>query len=118
MDARRDFTFNQDGFGDFPAMVQEFHRGGRRYVMIVVSAPPAELRLGEWEQPRRDSSSRRRHPAASHGPWGRVWSLRDRKGALGLQTWALLPATSCSGSLGTPARCSGSLRVRVRVQAA
>lgn len=35
MDARRDFTFNQDGFGDFPAMVRELHEGGRRYVMIV-----------------------------------------------------------------------------------
>lgn len=41
MDARRDFTFNSDGFGDFPAMVQELHQGGRRYVMIVVSAPPS-----------------------------------------------------------------------------
>uniref|UniRef100_A0A9L0SKB0 Lysosomal alpha-glucosidase n=1 Tax=Equus caballus TaxID=9796 RepID=A0A9L0SKB0_HORSE len=36
MDARRDFTFNKDGFGDFPAMVQELHQGGRRYMMIVV----------------------------------------------------------------------------------
>ncbi|XP_036919840.1 lysosomal alpha-glucosidase [Sturnira hondurensis] len=35
MDARRDFTFSKDSFGDFPAMVQEFHQGGRRYVMIV-----------------------------------------------------------------------------------
>ncbi|XP_006753108.1 PREDICTED: lysosomal alpha-glucosidase, partial [Myotis davidii] len=35
MDARRDFTFNKDGFGDFPAMVRELHQGGRRYVMIV-----------------------------------------------------------------------------------
>ncbi|KAK2497272.1 hypothetical protein MC885_013421 [Smutsia gigantea] len=35
MDARRDFTFNKDGFGDFPAMVQELHQGGRRYMMIV-----------------------------------------------------------------------------------
>lgn len=40
MDARRDFTFNKDSFGDFPAMVRELHQGGRRYVMIVVSAPP------------------------------------------------------------------------------
>ncbi|KAB0395078.1 hypothetical protein E2I00_003439, partial [Balaenoptera physalus] len=39
MDARRDFTFNKDGFGDFPAMVQDLHRSGRRYIMIVVSAP-------------------------------------------------------------------------------
>lgn len=39
MDARRDFTFNKDGFRDFPAMVQELHQGGRHYVMIVVSAP-------------------------------------------------------------------------------
>lgn len=38
MDAKRDFTFNKDGFGDFPAMVQELHQSGRRYVMIVVSA--------------------------------------------------------------------------------
>lgn len=37
MDARRDFTFNQDGFADFPDMVQELHQGGRRYMMIVVS---------------------------------------------------------------------------------
>ena len=47
MDAKRDFTFNKDSFGDFPAMVQEFHQGGRRYVMIVVSALPAKLPLGE-----------------------------------------------------------------------
>lgn len=39
MDSRRDFTFNKDGFGDFPAMVQELHQGGRRYMMIVVSVP-------------------------------------------------------------------------------
>ena len=37
MDARRDFTFNQDGFADFPDMVRELHEGGRRYMMIVVS---------------------------------------------------------------------------------
>ncbi|KAM9003845.1 lysosomal alpha-glucosidase isoform X1 [Sarcophilus harrisii] len=35
MDAGRDFTFNQDNFWDFPAMVQEFHQSGRRYIMIV-----------------------------------------------------------------------------------
>ncbi|KAB0356151.1 hypothetical protein FD754_000307 [Muntiacus muntjak] len=35
MDARRDFTFNKDHFGDFPAMVQELHQIGRRYIMIV-----------------------------------------------------------------------------------
>ncbi|XP_005624079.1 lysosomal alpha-glucosidase isoform X1 [Canis lupus familiaris] len=49
MDARRDFTFNKDGFRDFPAMVQELHRGGRRYVMIVdpaisSSSPPGSYR--------------------------------------------------------------------------
>lgn len=37
MDARRDFTFNQVGFADFPDMVRELHQGGRRYMMIVVS---------------------------------------------------------------------------------
>lgn len=37
MDARRDFTFNRDGFADFPDMVRELHQGGRRYMMIVVS---------------------------------------------------------------------------------
>lgn len=47
MDARRDFTFNKDGFGDFPAMVRELHQGGRRYVMIVVSAPPAR-HVADW----------------------------------------------------------------------
>lgn len=36
-DARRDFTFSKGGFGDLPAMVRDFHRDGRRYVMIVVS---------------------------------------------------------------------------------
>uniref|UniRef100_F7A375 Lysosomal alpha-glucosidase n=1 Tax=Callithrix jacchus TaxID=9483 RepID=F7A375_CALJA len=35
MDARRDFTFNRDGFLDFPAMVRELHEGGRHYVMLV-----------------------------------------------------------------------------------
>lgn len=52
MDARRDFTFNKDSFGDFPAMVRELHQGGRRYVMIVVSAPPREEQaLWEGEGP-------------------------------------------------------------------
>lgn len=37
MDARRDFTFNQDSFADFPDMVRELHQDGRRYMMIVVS---------------------------------------------------------------------------------
>ncbi|KAM7067900.1 lysosomal alpha-glucosidase isoform 1-T2 [Molossus nigricans] len=49
MDARRDFTFNKDGFGDFPAMVRDLHQGGRRYVMIVdpaisSSGPPGSYR--------------------------------------------------------------------------
>uniref|UniRef100_A0A8D1KFA1 Lysosomal alpha-glucosidase n=1 Tax=Sus scrofa TaxID=9823 RepID=A0A8D1KFA1_PIG len=49
MDARRDFTFNKDSFGDFPAMVRELHQGGRRYVMIVdpaisSSGPPGTYR--------------------------------------------------------------------------
>ncbi|XP_042307662.1 lysosomal alpha-glucosidase [Sceloporus undulatus] len=34
-DAKRDFTFNKDGFWDMPEMVKDFHREGRRYVMIV-----------------------------------------------------------------------------------
>ncbi|XP_077184313.1 lysosomal alpha-glucosidase [Paroedura picta] len=34
-DARRDFTFDKDRFQDMPDMVSDFHRGGRRYVMIV-----------------------------------------------------------------------------------
>lgn len=49
MDARRDFTFNQDGFRDLPAMVQELHDSGRRYVMLVdpaisSSGPPGSYR--------------------------------------------------------------------------
>uniref|UniRef100_A0A5F8G900 Lysosomal alpha-glucosidase n=1 Tax=Monodelphis domestica TaxID=13616 RepID=A0A5F8G900_MONDO len=49
MDAKRDFTFNKDNFSDFPAMVQEFHQSGRRYVMIVDPAisstgPPGSYR--------------------------------------------------------------------------
>ncbi|XP_077022277.1 lysosomal alpha-glucosidase [Tamandua tetradactyla] len=35
MDARRDFTFNKDGFADYPAMVRALQQGGRHYVMIV-----------------------------------------------------------------------------------
>ncbi|XP_019398330.1 PREDICTED: lysosomal alpha-glucosidase [Crocodylus porosus] len=35
MDARRDFTFNQRSFPDYPDMVRDFHRDGRHYVMIV-----------------------------------------------------------------------------------
>uniref|UniRef100_A0A8C0Y2K0 Lysosomal alpha-glucosidase n=9 Tax=Castor canadensis TaxID=51338 RepID=A0A8C0Y2K0_CASCN len=35
MDGRRDFTFNKDGFADFPAAVRELHQGGRRYILIV-----------------------------------------------------------------------------------
>lgn len=36
-DARRDFTFDKNRFRDMPDMVRDFHHGGRRYVMIVVS---------------------------------------------------------------------------------
>uniref|UniRef100_A0A8C2QK49 Lysosomal alpha-glucosidase n=2 Tax=Cricetulus griseus TaxID=10029 RepID=A0A8C2QK49_CRIGR len=35
MDTRKDFTFTQDGFADFPDMVRELHQGGRRYIMIL-----------------------------------------------------------------------------------
>ncbi|NWI95931.1 LYAG glucosidase, partial [Pitta sordida] len=34
-DAKRDFTFNKKGFKDYPEMVQDFHRSGLRYIMIV-----------------------------------------------------------------------------------
>ncbi|NWU48360.1 LYAG glucosidase, partial [Dromas ardeola] len=34
-DAKRDFTFNKKSFKDYPEMVQEFHRRGLRYIMIV-----------------------------------------------------------------------------------
>uniref|UniRef100_A0A7M4FM48 Lysosomal alpha-glucosidase n=1 Tax=Crocodylus porosus TaxID=8502 RepID=A0A7M4FM48_CROPO len=40
MDARRDFTFNQRSFPDYPDMVRDFHRDGRHYVMIVVWPGP------------------------------------------------------------------------------
>ncbi|NXC72986.1 LYAG glucosidase, partial [Anhinga anhinga] len=35
MDAKRDFTFNKESFKDYPEMVQDFHRRGLRYIMIV-----------------------------------------------------------------------------------
>ncbi|XP_062976199.1 lysosomal alpha-glucosidase isoform X2 [Elgaria multicarinata webbii] len=34
-DAKRDYTFNKNGFWDMPDMVNDFHHDGRRYVMIV-----------------------------------------------------------------------------------
>ncbi|KAM6344905.1 lysosomal alpha-glucosidase isoform 2-T2 [Alca torda] len=34
-DAKRDFTYNKKSFKDYPEMVQEFHRRGLRYIMIV-----------------------------------------------------------------------------------
>ncbi|XP_029815980.1 lysosomal alpha-glucosidase, partial [Manacus vitellinus] len=34
-DAKRDFTFNKKSFKDYPEMVQDFHRCGLRYIMIV-----------------------------------------------------------------------------------
>ncbi|NXM66690.1 LYAG glucosidase, partial [Serilophus lunatus] len=34
-DAKRDFTFNKKSFKDYPEMVQDFHRYGLRYIMIV-----------------------------------------------------------------------------------
>ncbi|XP_032472675.1 lysosomal alpha-glucosidase isoform X1 [Phocoena sinus] len=48
MDARRDFTFNKDGFGDFPAMVQELHQSGRRYIMIVDPAISSSSPAGTY----------------------------------------------------------------------
>ncbi|KAI4533822.1 hypothetical protein MG293_016841 [Ovis ammon polii] len=49
MDARRDFTFNKDHFGDFPAMVQELHQGGRRYIMIVDPAISSSGPAGTYQ---------------------------------------------------------------------
>lgn len=39
-DAKRDFTFDKKSFRDYPEMVQDFHRRGLRYIMIVVSDAP------------------------------------------------------------------------------
>lgn len=46
-DAKRDFTFNKKSFKDYPEMVQEFHRRGLRYIMIVVSDT---LGTGGWHR--------------------------------------------------------------------
>uniref|UniRef100_A0A6I8SYA0 Lysosomal alpha-glucosidase n=1 Tax=Xenopus tropicalis TaxID=8364 RepID=A0A6I8SYA0_XENTR len=35
MDAMRDFTYDQNRFGDFPEMVKEFHQQGVKYIMIL-----------------------------------------------------------------------------------
>ncbi|XP_029455043.1 lysosomal alpha-glucosidase [Rhinatrema bivittatum] len=35
MDGRRDFTYDQERFGDLPDMVREFHQNGMRYILIV-----------------------------------------------------------------------------------
>ncbi|XP_053157607.1 lysosomal alpha-glucosidase [Hemicordylus capensis] len=48
-DAQRDFTFNKDGFKDMPAMVHDFHRGGRRYVMIVDSGISSSSPPGSYK---------------------------------------------------------------------
>ncbi|XP_054986113.1 lysosomal alpha-glucosidase [Sorex araneus] len=41
-DGGRDFTFDPRSFGDMPAMVQELHASGRRYVMLVDAAISSE----------------------------------------------------------------------------
>nr|XP_056710819.1 lysosomal alpha-glucosidase [Euleptes europaea] len=48
-DAKRDFTFDKDRFQGMPDMVHDFHRDGRRYVMIVdpgisSSSPPGSYK--------------------------------------------------------------------------
>ncbi|XP_028570719.2 lysosomal alpha-glucosidase isoform X1 [Podarcis muralis] len=48
-DARRDFTFNKDGFGDMPDMVNDFHRDGRRYVMIVDAGISSSSPAGSYK---------------------------------------------------------------------
>ncbi|XP_042525958.1 lysosomal alpha-glucosidase [Dipodomys spectabilis] len=48
MDARRDFTFNKEGFADFPDTVRELHQGGRRYVMIVDPAISSDGPAGSY----------------------------------------------------------------------
>ncbi|XP_004709306.1 lysosomal alpha-glucosidase isoform X2 [Echinops telfairi] len=48
MDGRRDFTFNQDSFADLPALVQELHQGGRRYIMIVDPAISSSGAAGSY----------------------------------------------------------------------
>nr|XP_014340010.1 PREDICTED: lysosomal alpha-glucosidase [Latimeria chalumnae] len=35
MDEKRDFTYNEKYFGDYPEMVQEFHQLGLKYIMIL-----------------------------------------------------------------------------------
>ncbi|XP_069511341.1 lysosomal alpha-glucosidase [Ambystoma mexicanum] len=49
MDSKRDFTYNQQNFSDYPKMVQEFHQKGLRYIMIVdpaisSSGPPGSYK--------------------------------------------------------------------------
>ncbi|CAI5765798.1 lysosomal alpha-glucosidase [Podarcis lilfordi] len=48
-DARRDFTFNKDGFRDMPDMVNDFHRDGRRYVMIVDAGISSSSPAGSYK---------------------------------------------------------------------
>ncbi|NWU89928.1 LYAG glucosidase, partial [Upupa epops] len=48
-DAKRDFTYNKQGFRDYPAMVRGFHRRGLRYILILdpgisSSGPPGTYR--------------------------------------------------------------------------
>uniref|UniRef100_A0A8C4TP45 Lysosomal alpha-glucosidase n=1 Tax=Erpetoichthys calabaricus TaxID=27687 RepID=A0A8C4TP45_ERPCA len=49
MDSRRDFTYNQENFGDYPQMVNEFHGEGLKYIMILdpgisSSGPPGSYK--------------------------------------------------------------------------
>ncbi|KAH0629374.1 hypothetical protein JD844_011408 [Phrynosoma platyrhinos] len=48
-DAKRDFTFNKDGFWDMPEMVNDFHREGRRYVMIVDAGISSSSPAGSYK---------------------------------------------------------------------
>ncbi|MGH0128960.1 UNVERIFIED_CONTAM: hypothetical protein FKN15_057803, partial [Acipenser sinensis] len=45
-DGRRDFTYNQQNFGDYSQMVQEFHEKGMKYVMIVDMNEPSNFVMG------------------------------------------------------------------------
>lgn len=70
MDARRDFTFNRRSFPDYADMVRDFHRDGRHYVMIVVSAarPLPRQAAFSWSPLALAAAVRESQPDVARGP--------------------------------------------------
>jgi len=104
MDGYRDFTFDPQKFASLPSLVEDLHKHGQHYVMILVVV---SLTLRAVIGPELGLVAARQGPGAAHGP------LQCLGGVSRLQDWGFLSAAViCHWK--SPVR-AGSAEIRARL---